>query len=189
MARPATSNLTFTPWVALNVWLGRPMLTAVGPTAAGAQLAHLLWCFVEQNIGIFGHGVFPAPHSLLGWRGQGKPKSAPSLPSWISRSGSQGVLPVPPVPVADLPDPGYCGVFPAAPKLNTPTASNPVTWPRYWPGTGDWTGEQLSCATASSAPQAAPSFVASLAYPQDDPERRIGFQYKPLVDVTHENRR
>ena len=51
-------------------------VAAVGPAAAGAQVAHLLWGFVEQDIGIFGHGMFSAPHSLLRWRGQGKPKVA-----------------------------------------------------------------------------------------------------------------
>jgi hypothetical protein len=27
-------------------------------------VTHLLWGFVEQDIGIFGHGMFSAPHSV-----------------------------------------------------------------------------------------------------------------------------
>lgn len=50
------------------------LVAAVGPSAAGAQVAQLLWGFVEQDIGIFGHGMFSAPHSLLRWRGQRKLK-------------------------------------------------------------------------------------------------------------------
>jgi hypothetical protein len=65
---------------------------------------------------------------------------------------------------AQLPSELYCADLPPAAMPNSPSSSNQVTWPTYWPGTGDWTGEPLVCPTGTlSAPQASPSFVASLA--------------------------
>jgi len=61
---------------------------------------------------------------------------------------------------SQLPNPSYCSIFPSsAPKLNTPSATNQVSWPTYWPNQGDQTGEPLVCST-QSIPQAAPSFAS-----------------------------
>jgi hypothetical protein len=60
------------------------LVAAISPTTTGTQAAHLLGGFVEEDIGVFGHGVSPGTTFIA--QVEGTPQ--------VAREGSEQILPL-----------------------------------------------------------------------------------------------